>query len=415
MVNKTFQKYIQEISTLAIRCCGDEFSKRISDFRGERERILNNIWKKDLLPDDIPLYNKERVFRDIDFDTIIHHAQKYLDMSEYFIFLFEVSEISIKFGELERGERLLKFLSENHRKFHSKDLWARVDKNLGSVTFYRNDFKTANRHFNKSLQLYTELKDYRGIACIKNALGASLVEQGKLNDGEKLFKEARDIAEAEKFSEYLAKTNMNLGNIYQMNGDYNSAITCYMDALKVVDLEQEKDTVAPIYNNIGLAYKCKGEYSTALEYMDKALALSKETNNQYTKAFSYLFQSEVYCYEGDFSKSAALVTSAFSIFSEIGDRLSMAEAYKIFGMINRDSNRPEIAVSYFENCIRINERYKSDTNIAEAEIELAKLYKGTGEKGKAKKALMRAMKKYEKIGAGRKVKTINKAIDELSD
>ena len=414
MISSKFQKYIQQISTLADRYCGADYSRKINAFRAERERILSNVWQKKLVPEEIGEPGKDRVFRDIDFDTIVHFAKKYAEDPQYLRFLYEVSEISIRFGELERGDRLLRYLVSSRKVGKDTAFLAKVQQNLGNVAFYRNEYGSAVKYYQKSLGLYSDLGDLKGIACLKNAIGATHVEQGKLGDGEKLFKEARDIATMENYGEYLSKTNMNLGNIYHMNGKFDDSIQCYQKALEVVQENGgQADAIAPIYNNIALAYKSKGEYGKALEYLDKSLSLSKETNDLYTKAFSYLFQSEIYCYQKDHSRSMALVTSAFSIFSEIGDRLSMAEAYKILGMVNRDSKRYDIAESYFENSIRINERYNNLLNLAEAQIELSRLYQVTGDKSKTKKYLQQPLKIYQKMEAHNRAESVAKDLEKL--
>ncbi len=407
------QNFIQEISVLAHQYCGDEFVRHVGFLRNERERILHNVWKADRLPERLDQPAQERIFRDIDFDTIIHCSHQFLGSVQYYRFLYKIAEISIRFGELEHAERLLKYLAEKSRGFLDKHFLAQIEQNLGNITFYRNEYKDAKRYYTRSLQIYVQLNDQRGIACLKNALGATMVEQGNLDKGEDYFKEARDIAAEKDFSEYLAKANMNLGNIYHMNGDYDNAVECYQAALEIVKKERKQDTIASIYNNIALAYKSKGDFSRAIEYLDKSLDLSKETYNRYTRAFSYLFQSEVFCYEGEFAKSTALVTSAFSIFSEIGDHLSMAEAYKILGMIHREGRRYDLAISYFENSIRINDRYQNLINLAEAQIELAKLYRMQEDVRQARKTLRAALSVFEKLGARQRAEYVNRVMDEL--
>ncbi|MCK4446957.1 MAG: tetratricopeptide repeat protein [Candidatus Marinimicrobia bacterium] len=410
------QKFLIEVSSLANEYCGEKFAKKIEALRNERERILNNIWKKDLFPEDISLTQKNIIFRDIDFDTTIHHADKYLKLHEYRELLYEIAEISIKYGEFQKGEHLLQLIITKHRLHTDKKLLAKVQHNLGKIHFYKSDFKTASKHFNKSLNIFTLIGDNKGIAIIKNDLGALMVEHGRLPEGEDLLKEAREMAKTEEFSEYIAKTNMNLGNISHMRGDSDNAINYYQMALDVIDKDAEYnyDTFAHIYINIALAHKSQKQFSKSMEYLHNSLDLSEKTNNKYTRGLSYLVEAEVYCHKGEYSTSTALATTAFSIFSEIGDRLSMGEAYKIFGTINRKSKRFDIALSYFENSKRINEELNNKLNLAETLVEIAYLYRDTGEASRAIKNFKLASKHFEKIGAVARIEKINEAIKELS-
>ncbi|MFH1213764.1 MAG: tetratricopeptide repeat protein, partial [Candidatus Neomarinimicrobiota bacterium] len=112
--------------------------------------------------------------------------------------------------------------------------------------------------------------------------------------------------------------------------------------------------------------------------------------------------------------ATAFVTSAFSIFSEIGDRLSVAEAYKIMGMINRKNREYEIALSFFENSRRINEDFGNFPNLGETMFETGLLQEETGDKVSALKSFKLASDYFEKIEADEKIKSVLKNIERLS-
>ena len=188
-INKTFQKFIGEVLLLAEGYCGKNFTKELQSLRIERERLLNNIWREDIFPEKLELYQKDMVFRDIDFDTTIHYAYKYLTIQEYLELLYEIAEISIKYGEFQKGEHLLQLIITKHSLHTDKKLLAKVHQRMGFVNYTYNDFKTSNKHFNKSLQLFTLLNDTKGTVAIKNDIGILMIEQGNLSEGEALFKE----------------------------------------------------------------------------------------------------------------------------------------------------------------------------------------------------------------------------------
>ncbi|MDO9549099.1 MAG: hypothetical protein Q7J65_09075, partial [Candidatus Marinimicrobia bacterium] len=61
------KQYLFEVLGLADKRCGSEFSHKMLRLRQERERILNNVWKKEPLPEELPIYRKDIILRDIDF------------------------------------------------------------------------------------------------------------------------------------------------------------------------------------------------------------------------------------------------------------------------------------------------------------------------------------------------------------
>jgi len=395
------KQFLFEILELAEEHCGSDFTRKLLQIRTERERILNNVWIKEPLPEDLSTYQKEIILRDIDFDTIIHHAAKCAGKDENNMFLFDVAKVAIKHGEFGRGKELLLTLLKTVGQ-KSLNLLADILRKLGNIEFYTNNFRAAYKYFDKSLKLFTKIDDKAGIISIKNVIGALLVEEGKYYEGEIRFIQVRKMAQEIKLYDMVAKANMNLGNIYIIRGIYTEAESCYKKAFDVYK-GKDVDLFINLYMNFAICYKFKGDYQLALEYLDKAFGLIKETNNRYQKGLLYLIKAEIECVSGNLSTATALVTSAFAIFNETGDRLSSAEAYKILGMINREDKKYDIALSYFENSRRI---YTNPFYIAETLVEMAHLYLAINDKVMAKKVLIQAVKSYEKIGAKSKVEKL---------
>jgi len=406
------KQFIFEILGLAEKRCGSEFSHKLLRLRKERERILNNVWKKEPLPEELPTYRKDIILRDIDFDTIVYHTAKYLGKTDYVGLLYDIGGSAINYGEFKQGKDILHMALKNAGQ-KNKEFVANILQKLGNIEFYTNNFQVAQKHFNRSLKLFTQIDNKVGIISIKNVIGALLVEEGKFYEGEIHFIQARKMAEEVKVTEMIAKANMNLGNIYNMRGLYEGAINCYQKALDA-NLGQDLELLSNIYLNFAITYKFAQEYNTSIEYLDKALDLIGKTNNRYQKGLVYLTKAEVACLRRELSASTALVTSAFAIFSETRDHLSTAEAYKILGMINRQSKNYDISLSYFENSRRIYEKITNPINLAETLVEIAKLYADTGEKSQAKKTVKMAIRNFQKIGADSKVEYIKSHFGDLA-
>jgi len=388
------KQFLFDVLGLAEKHCGSEFTRKLLEIRSERERILNNVWRKEPLPEDLSTYQKELILRDIDFDTIVHQSAKFLDKDDYHKLLFNIATIAIKYGEFTRGKEILLDLQKTTDR-KNLALIAEIYRRLGKIDFYTNNFNSAHKYFDKSLKLYTKIEDNAGILSLKNVIGALLVEEGKYYEGEIRFIQVKKLAHEYKLYDLVANANMNLGNIYIIRGIYDDAIGCYKETLKVGN-KDDKEMLTNLYLNFAICYKFKKEYKIALNYLEKAFDLIKETNNRYKKSLLYLTKAEIECINGNLNTATALVTSAFAISAETGDRLSAAEAYKILGMINRESKKYDIALSYFENSKRI---YSNPFYIAETLVEMAELYLATDDKSMAKKILGWAIKHYKKIDA----------------
>ena len=401
--NKALQAFLEKVSSLANKRCGRSFANKMRTLRVERERLLKNNWRK-LPPEALISAEKQEIFRVIDFDTIVLNSSKYLKEKDYVAFLYDVSETSISFSEMEKAQRLLHMIVTKLKKHANNLLLAKAHQRLGDISFYRNNWVTTLRQYKKSLDLFTKSKSKQGIAHVKSSMGSALVEQGEIMKGEKELREAKEIAKRAKLRSLLIKINLNLGNIYSIRGIWDEAMECYKDSLSLIGRNRDDAERARLYINMAIIYKARGEYDKALEHFQRSIKFSTKANDLYYRGLSYLEEADLYCKQGDLAAGTALATTAFRIFSGLGDRLSVAEVYKVFGIINRQNKRYDTALSYLENSKRINEDYDNPLNLGETMIEIAKLYgmKG-GETDKARESAKAAISCFKRINADVKV------------
>ena len=413
MQNKVMQEFIEKVSKLAIKRCGKRFQEEMATHRAEREKILKKSWREVPL-DYLESYEETEVFREVDFDTIIVASSSYLKPDDYAVFLYEVAEIAIVHGEMEKAQQLLERIIIKFAKWSEKILNAKAHQRLGDLAFYRNNWNRTITAYRKGLRLYTELENAEGIMEVKNSMGATMVEKGRYAKGKKLLLEARKLALSDEYIRLLVKVDINLGNFYNMIGSWESAMGCYGEALSALGRKQEDDMRARIYNNMAIVLKEQGKYSSALKRLNKSIEYSSRSNNTYLKGLSYLEKAEVSCLMSSFPEGIALATTAFQIFSDMGDRLGVAAVYKVFGMINRDSERFDLALPYFKNSVRINEENDGNAlHIGNAYFEQAKLYAAMGDSSKARKRFTSSLKLFKQVGVKPKITQTKLAIARL--
>ncbi len=404
---KILQKFINDITKIAERQCGEQFSVITQSIRDEREQLLNSVWDKERMLEGPDSSIKLHIFREIDFDTIITYSASYLGKPDYLNFLFTVAEQCLKYLEFDKAERLFNLLLIRYKDETVPEMQAKVHHRLGKIYFYKTRLDLAVVELGKSLKLFNKIGDTEGIATVTVAQGILSIEQNEIGRGETLLQEARAIAEKEKYSNLLTTIDMNLGNLYHLRGDWDLAMEHFQRVINVASKTGNDDTLARVYNSIAIIYKSTHQYADALEHIRKSVAIADKISNQYLKGLSYLVESEVLCFQGDYSAATAILTTAFSIFSEVGDRLSMAEAYKIFGMINRQQRHYDIAFSFFENSMRINGEYENLLNLGETYVELAEAQRQDGELLKADESLKSAIECFKKIKAVTRIKHLN--------
>ncbi|MGB3947922.1 MAG: tetratricopeptide repeat protein, partial [Bacteroidia bacterium] len=78
----------------------------------------------------------------------------------------------------------------------------------------------------------------------------------------------------------LGKTHSNLAVLYDIKGDYATALDYYLTAEKILDEINAKKELGDLYNNIGILYRNEKDYNSALNYHKKSYAIAQELNSK---------------------------------------------------------------------------------------------------------------------------------------
>jgi tetratricopeptide (TPR) repeat protein len=115
----------------------------------------------------------------------------------------------------------------------------------------------------------------------------------------------------------LAKSDMNIGNVYKSMDEYSKALSSYEKDLEISQqsLPPNHPDLAKSYNNIGNVYKSMGAYSKALSSHEKALAIRQQSlpPNHHDLAMSYNNIGLVYENMCNYSKACSSYERAVNI------------------------------------------------------------------------------------------------------
>jgi len=91
---------------------------------------------------------------------------------------------------------------------------------------------------------------------------------------------------------------------------------------------------------------------------------------------------------------------------KLKDKLTIAEVYKIKGILERKKKHFEIAQNYFFSSLRLNTELGNELNYAETAVELGILFRETKKADQAKKYFNEALTYYKKIKAADEITKI---------
>ena len=115
----------------------------------------------------------------------------------------------------------------------------------------------------------------------------------------------------------------------------------------------------------------------------------------------------------DLPMALKLVNKALEPFSTVGDRLSVADSYKIKGMIHREMKKFNFAESYLQTSLRMNLELRNHLNAGETYFEIGLLEQQRGNAPQATAAFEQAHKHFTEIGARGEADRVEVALHEL--
>ena len=146
-----------------------------------------------------------------------------------------------------------------------------------------------------------------------------------------------------------------------------------------------------------MLYTRKESYDAALDEFNKCITLSLENDYLSNCAVAYLGKAFIYTKLKNPALADAYTDKAMEIAYKLNDTLSIADIYKIKGMIQNDMQNFELSEEMFENSIRLNKDIESKLNEAESSVELGELLKKNNRTEEAKTYLNSAAIFYKKI------------------
>lgn len=202
------------------------------------------------------------------------------------------------------------------------------DEKIGSTlnniayTYTRlNDYETAIKYLQESLELRRKQKDTLGTIYVLNNLGGAYGSQGKYPEALTQFEEVLRMATPLNNQSMIASSYGNIGDVYINLAQYEKAIPYLEKQLTITTQLGDKYMICNALINLGKSYTYLKRFGLAENYFQQALELSKElgTSDNITQSYKYL--SEMSEERGDYQ--AALEYS--KLYRAISDSIFSAD------------------------------------------------------------------------------------------
>lgn len=391
-------EYVEPLWNILERFCGEPLLGKIRSSLAKAQGLEARLLRK--------AAGRTREVRRLDegfpLDAVITECQHALPRESFYDLLLEVGSLCLLRGEFAEAKALFGQVIKG--AVGSRKCTAAAGRAMlrrAELYLRQAKWRPALDDLRRSRRIFTRLKDEFDLGRVENSFGVYYAEHGDLKRAAAHMRKARLMFEKTKHSDMAAAALMDLGILANIAGKWDEAFSFYSRALPRFEERGDLSRLAELHHNLAMVLVSKGEQRAALGQFDESLTYSNQLGYQPLIALSTLGKSAVHSRLGDYPLSLALANRALSIFRQLDDRLSLADAYKIKAIVQREMRNLDVSELYLHTSIRINEEYSNPVNLAESYVELGKLYAVRGDLPRASLAFRAAIRYFGKIGATR--------------
>lgn len=391
----------------------DQIKEIKKNFAGIDSKKLTSYLKDSGKP--VETYENEGFKSKLQIDFLITYANAVLSKSQLIEFLLNGAELLKSFGEFEIAigifDEILQKASTDPKliNLRSNCILAKADIFQRQAKWDESLF-----YLKKARKEFEINNDIKGTAKCENLLGTIYGERGNIKKAKAHFEKSLSLLSSSKDKNLTGMLEINLGIINDIQGNYDDSYSFLHRALIKFEQLQDQKRIAEIRHNLGMLFMHKGEYDSAVTEFDKSISVSLKPGFLSILGLAYLSKSYVYTQLNDFFLASAFIDKAMEVCYALNDRLSMADIYKIKGIIERNLRNFKLSENYLLTSIRINQELFNKLNEAESLYELGILYTEMDIKEKAKQCFGDSSKYFNSINSHTMVTKLQNHILQLS-
>jgi putative nucleotidyltransferase with HDIG domain len=270
-------------------------------------------------------------------------------------------------------------------------------RRLGVVHHRQNQPERARELCQRSYAGALELGDLPLAGEALNALAGFEFELGEIATARREFTSA--LAFARDSEALRGRIEQNLGILASIQGDHASAIEHYRRSLEAFEQAGDERGCAIAYHNLGMIATHRGELDEAERSFGRSAVIATRVGDVHLEGLCELNHAEVVHARRQYPEAMRRAEAALAIFAQLGARMDQCDAYRVIGMVLRDTGRTALAEERFRGAVALAVETGWVLGQAEASRELARLYQGTGRNQEALTILNSAHGLFSRLDA----------------
>src|SRR5439155_435899 len=194
----------------------------------------------------------------------------------------------------------------------------------------------------------------------------------------------------------------------ERTGCMPEAVAAYEAAIAAAALAGEHPVLAEALRRLAVVRHHRGESAEAREVCRRSHAAARRAGHgglaggagdAYLAGLCLVNHAKVHVARGRYEDARRNAESALAVFDQVGAESAKADAYRVLGMVYRETGRPALAEARLRSAIELAVSARALLNEAEASRELAILYQATGQNQQALTLLNAAHRLFGRLDA----------------
>jgi putative nucleotidyltransferase with HDIG domain len=246
-----------------------------------------------------------------------------------------------------------------------------------------------------------------------NTLGGFEFEAGHMAAARSSYRKALELASSSE--ELRGRIEQNLGIQATIHGDFEAALGHYQRSLDAFSEAMDERGCALAYHNLGLVASNRGEFEVAEGHFTRSAAIAARFGDVHLQGLCQLSHAEVCHARQQYGDALRRAEAALDIFETLGARMDKSGAYKLIGMVFRDTGRPVLAEQRLKAAIELSVETSWVMGQAEASRELARLHQMVGRNQDALSLLTRAHQLFQGLEAQVELVDVSRKMSSLEE
>src|SRR5437870_9772577 len=184
-----------------------------------------------------------------------------------------------------------------------------------------------------------------------NTLGGLDLATGSLADARRTFMRALELGGSSR--QLRARVQQNLGIVANIHGELNEALARYERSLAAYRDCGDEHGCAIAYHNLGMVSADRGRLDAADCYFQESRALAERVGDVYLHALCLVNHGEVDVGRQRFEDARQKAELALALLDQLGARGAKADAYRVIGMVYRETGRHTLTESRLRSAIKL--------------------------------------------------------------